>query len=284
MILLTGATGTTGRETVRQLRAAGAPFRIMSRDPARARAALGDDLDIVPGDFSDQSSMTAAFAGIDRLSLLCAPAPNLVELELAAVDAAKAAGINHIVKMSAIQAAPDAPTIIRRWHGVVEQRIADAGFAWTHLWPNAFMQNFARFAPHIREQSAFYAPLGEARVSLVDVVDVAAVTVAALTEDGHTGKTYEITGPDALTYGECAATLSEVLGRPVSFRTVSLERAREALVDAGIAPVLSEALIEIDRLFLDGFGAPVTGVVPMVTGRPARTFAAFAADNRALFT
>lgn len=284
MILLTGATGTTGRETVRQLRDRGIPFRIMSRDPDRARKTLGDDLDCVAGDFADPTSLAGAFAGIERLSLLCAPVPNLADLELGAVAAAKACGIKHIVKMSAIKASANAPTIVRRWHGVVEERIAESGLDWTNLWPNAFMQNFSRFAPAIREHGEFYAPIGEARVSLVNVADVAAVTIAALTEDGHAGKTYEITGPEALSYADCAAALSDTLGKPVKFRTVSLERAREALVEAGIPPVLSEALIEIDRLFIDGFGAPVTTVVPDVTGQPSRTFADYVQDNKALFS
>ncbi len=283
MILLTGATGTTGRETVRQLRATGAPFRVMSRDVARAKAQLGDDLDCVAGDFAAPESLAAAFDGIERLSLLCASVPGIVELELNAVAAAKRAGIKLIVKMSAIQSAPDAPTTIRRWHGAIEQRIAESGIAYTHLWPNAFMQNFTRFAPFIRDQGVFYAPLGDARISLVDVVDVAAVTVAALTEDGHAGQTYELTGPEALTYADCAAILTRALDKPVRYESVDDAAARQALADAGIAPVLAEALVEIDGLFRDGFGAPVTDLVERITGRAPRSFEAFARDNLALF-
>ena len=104
---------------------------------------------------------------------------------------AKRAGVRRIVKMSAIKAAPDAPTTIRRWHGAIEQRINRSGIAYTHLWPNAFMQNFRRFAPLIRERGEFYAPVGDARISLVEIEDVAAVTAAALVEDGHEGETYE---------------------------------------------------------------------------------------------
>ena len=283
MILLTGATGTTGSATVALLRETKRPFRIMSRDAARARRQFGDDLDYVEGDFARPASLDAAFDGIACLSLLCAFSEAMVELELNAVEAARRAGVRHIVKMSAIKAAPDAPTTIRRWHGVIERRIDESGIARTHLWPNAFMQNFRRFAPAIKERGEFYAPLGDARVSLVDIEDVAAVTVAALTEDGHEGKTYEITGPEAISYAECAAILSEELGREVRYRSVSDDHARRALAMAGIGPEAAHALVEIDGLFREGFGAPVTDIVERVTGRSPRDFRAFARDNAALF-
>ena len=283
MILLSGATGTTGSATVAQLRATGRPFRIMSRDVARASRQFGGDLDYVAGDFAAPSTLDAAFDGIETLSLLCAFSETMVELELNAVEAAKRAGIRRIVKMSAIKAAPDAPTTIRRWHGVIEQRINESGIPYTHLWPNAFMQNFRRFAPLISEQGAFYAPVGDARISLVEIQDVAAVTVAALVEDGHEGETYEITGPAAISYAECAAILSEELGREVRYVSVSDEEARAALGAAGIGPEAAHALVEIDGLFREGFGAPVTDVVERVTGRAPRDFRTFARENAALF-
>ena len=283
MILLTGATGTTGSATVAQLRRTGHPFRIMSRDVGRARAQFGHDLDYVEGDFARPESLDAAFAGIETLSLLCAFSEGMVEFELNAVEAAVRAGIRRIVKMSAIRAAPDAPTTIRRWHGVIERRNDESGIPRTHLWPNAFMQNFRRFAPLIRERGEFYAPLGDARVSLVEIDDVAAVTVAALVEDGHEGETYEITGPEAVSYAECAAILSEELGRQVRYVSVSDEEARAALVEAGIGPEAAQALVEIDGLFREGFGAPVTDVVERVTGRSARDFRTFARENAGLF-
>ena len=283
MILLTGATGTTGSATVQQLRTANVPFRLMTRDLARARALFGDGLDLVEGDFAQPETLDAAFDGIERLSLLCAFSESMVQLELSALAAAKRADIKHVVKMSAIKAAPDAPTTIRRSHGIIEQRINESGIAYTHLWPNAFMQNFRRFAPFIRDQGVFYAPVGDARISLVEIADVAAVTVAALTEDGHEGLTYEITGPEAISYGECAATLSELLDKPVRYEAVSDAAAHQALVDAGIPATAADALIEIDRLFREGFGAPVTDVVQRVTGRQPRSFRDFARDNAALF-
>ena len=207
----------------------------------------------------------------------------MVELELNAVEAAERAGVRRIVKMSAIKAAPDAPTTIRRWHGEIEQRINRSGIAYTHLWPNAFMQNFRRFAPLIREHGEFYAPVGDARISLVEIEDVAAVTVAALVEDGHEGETYEITGPAAISYAECAAILTQELGREVRYVSVSDADARAALVEAGIGPKAAQALVEIDGLFRTGFGAPVTDVVERVTGRAPRDFHTFVRENAALF-
>ena len=283
MILLTGATGTTGSATVAQLRATTRPFRIMTRDVARARRQFGAGLDYIEGDFARPGTLDAAFDGIETLSLLCAFSEAMVELELSAVEAARRAGVRRIVKMSAIKAAPDAPTTIRRWHGVIEQRINRSGIACTHLWPNAFMQNFRRFAPLIKERGEFYAPVGDARISLVEIEDVAAVTVAALVEDGHEGETYEITGPEAISYAECAAILAQELGKPVRYVSVSDDEARAALGAAGIGPEAAHALVEIDGLFREGFGAPVTDVVERVTGRTARDFRTFARENAGLF-
>lgn len=132
---------------------------------------------------------------------------------------------------------------------MIERRIDESGIPRTHLWPNAFMQNFRRFAPLIRERGAFYAPLGDARVSLVEIEDVAAVTVAALVEDGHEGETYEITGPEAISYAECAAILSNELGREVRYVSVSDDEARAALAKAGIGPEAAHALVENAGLF-----------------------------------
>ena len=109
-----------------------------------------------------------------------------------------------------------------------------------------------RFAPLIKERGEFYAPVGDARISLVEIEDVAAVTVAALVEDGHEGETYEITGPEAISYAECAAILSDVLGKPVRYVSVSDEDARRALGEAGIGPKAAHALVEIDGLFREG--------------------------------
>ena len=117
----------------------------------------------------------------------------------------------------------------------------------------------------------------------MEIEDVAAVTVAALVEDGHEGETYEITGPEAISYAECAAILSEELGKPVRYVSVSDDEARRALGAAGIGPKAAHALVEIDGLFREGFGAPVTDVVERVTGRAPRDFRTFARENAALF-
>ncbi len=276
MILLTGATGTVGQYIVRQLSAKGMKFRAMVRDMRRGTDLLGADVELVLGDFSQPESLTAALQGVERLYLLCVPGRDLVEFELNAVAAAQAAGVSHVVKMSVISADPGSPMTFRRFHGAVEEEVRKSGLTYTELWPNAFMQNFRRFAPSIRSEGAFYAPTGDAKVSLVDVHDVAAVSVAALTEDGHENKTYEITGPEALTYSEAAEILSSVLGKPVRFVDVPPDEAHKALVDAGLEAWFADALLEIDNAFRAGEGARVTSVVADVTGNQPRSFADFA--------
>lgn len=255
----------------------------MTRNVANAKSVLGPDLDYVEGDFARPESLETVLDGITRLSLLCAFGEKMATLELNAVAAAKKAGITHIIKMSAIGSAPDAPTMIRRWHGQVEQRIEREGFAYTNLWPNALMQNFRRFAPSIKQEGVFYAPIGESRVALVDVVDVAAVTVAVLIEDGHEEQTYEITGPRAYNYDECAEIVTRVLKKTVRFDSASLATSHKALLSDGMTPTLADALIEIDQMFINGFGAPVTDVVERVVARPPRSFEQFARDNTNFF-
>ena len=283
MILLTGATGTTGTPTVAQLRATGRPFRIMSRDVARARRQFGDDLDYVEGDFARPETLDAAFEGIETLSLLCAFSEAMVELELNAVEAAERAGIRRIVKMSAIKAAPDAPTTIRRWHGEIEQRIDRVRHPRTHLWPNAFMQNFQALRAAHQGTRRVLRPGGRRPDFAGGDRGRGRGDGRGLVEDGHEGETYEITGPAAISYAECAAILTQELGREVRYVSVSDEDARAALVEAGIGPKAAHALVEIDGLFRTGFGAPVTDVVERVTGRAPRDFRTFARENAALF-
>ncbi|HEY0377278.1 MAG TPA: SDR family oxidoreductase [Pyrinomonadaceae bacterium] len=283
-ILVTGATGTVGSFLVRKLGAAGVAARalVRSREKAEAVEALG--LEAAVGDLDKPETLAPALEGVERVFLLSAPEERQAELQNNLVRAARAAGVRHVVKLSAIGVGGELDQLaLGRVHRATEEEIEHSGMAYTHLRPNGFMQNSFMFAPAIKSQGAFYAPYGDARVSYVDARDVASVAFHALTEDGHEGKAYEITGPQALSYHDQARELSSVLGREVRYVEVPIEGARGTMVGAGMNAWTVDALIELFNFYKDGGADQVRDTVREVTGRDPITFAQFAKDHAQAF-
>ena len=279
MILVTGASGTVGSEVVKQLSAAGAKFLVMFRSkedkaPAGAEVAIAD--------FADPDTLWAAMRGVERMFLLCAPVPNLAELEGNAIDAAKAAGVKHIVKLSVIGAAEAAHTFAKPHHEV-EEKLRKSGIRWTLLRCNGFMQNFLQFAGTIKSQNAFYSAGEKSKASWVDVRDIAAVAAKALTSAGHEGKAYEVTGPEALSYGEVARKLSAAVGREIKYIAITPEQQRDAMLKAGVPQYAADAILDLQRYYDAGNAARVSPGVERVTGRKAASFDQFACDFAAAF-
>src|SRR5205823_591100 len=210
MILVTGATGKSGREIVKQLSAAGAQVRALVRDPTKA-AWLTElpGVEIIQGDLSKPETLDAAFVGIERALLLPAPTPNSVAEQANFIEAAVRAGTPHVVKFSAVGADASAAEGFARWHGLGEEQLKASGLAYTILRPALFMQELLNTWGG---QRTIYLPMGDMRQAPVDTRDIAAVAVKTLTEDGHAGQTYELTGPEALTYTEIAAQISAAIG------------------------------------------------------------------------
>jgi uncharacterized protein YbjT (DUF2867 family) len=218
VILLTGATGNTGSEIARQLLARGVAFKAMART-AHARRALEDKgIPAVAGDFDDPSSLAPALAGVDRAYLVSTPDETLIDRELAFIDAAKRAGVRHVVKCSAILADETSESPNLRSHAVIERALRRSGVAWTILRPHAFMQTFTLFSwDLICEAGVISAPHGDGMMPLVDVRDVAALAAKTLTEPGHEERCYDVSGPEALSMWDMAEVLTRVLRRPVSY-------------------------------------------------------------------
>src|SRR5689334_10241200 len=154
MILVTGATGTVGCEVVKQLVLAGEKVRVLARDPAKA-AKLGDGIEIAQGDLARPETLGAAFVGVDR-ALVLATGPQLAELEGNAFDAARKAGVRHIVKLSADAIGFEPEIAIGRWHRESEEKLKASGIAWTMLWPGNFASNALRWAGPIKAQGAVF--------------------------------------------------------------------------------------------------------------------------------
>ena len=220
MILMVGATGLVGSATLRQLTARSVPVRALVRNAEKASTLAGPGVETVIGDLEQPASLDAALDGVTRALLISPLHPRQVEWQGNCVEVARRAGAVHIVKLSGLGTAPDSPLCSGRWHAQTERHIADAGLPFTYLQPPFFMQNLLRSAAVIAAQGVLVASMQAGKIAMVDACDVAAVAVAALTSDGHVGKTYTITGPEALSFHEVAQKLAAAAGRPVTYQDV----------------------------------------------------------------
>lgn len=281
MICITGASGTLGSEVIRQLEFANTPFRAAYFSKDKAEAAGSRGIDAVLIDYDQPASLHAAFRACDQIFLLGPNALNQTQLELNAVEAAKAVGVRHIVKQS-VMGAEGEDYSLAKLHRPVEKAIESSGMAWTFLRPNSFMQNAVTFMGEtIRGEGAFYSASGQAKISHVDVRDIAAVAVKALTESNHEKKAYTLTGPEALTYDDLANELSQVLGRPI--RHISLSRAdlRSGMLAEGTPAEIAERMLDLERYFHAGRASRITNDIKQVTGQAARQFAQYARETAA---
>lgn len=278
MICVTGAGGTLGSEVLAQLQTAGAPLRAAYHSDDKADAARARGVDAVLIDYTDPGSLADAFAGCDAVFLLGHNAIDQTGLELAAVQAARDTGVRRIVKQS-VMGAEDEGYSLAQVHRPVEEAIEASGMAWTFLRPNSFMQNVMTFmSPTIRNESAFYSASGDAKISHVDVRDIAAVAVQALTRPGHEGKAYTLTGPDALTYDELATLLTQATGRTITHVDLPANELRYGMVDMGMPDEIADRLLDLERYFRTGAAARVTDDIQRVTGRAPRHFADYASE------
>jgi len=283
VILVTGATGLVGGAALRQLVEQGVPVRALVRSADKAAALRGSTVETAVGDFAEPETLAAALQDVTGTLLISHHDVRQVALQGNFVEAARRAGAVHIVKLSGLGTAPASPLQSGRWHAETEAQVRAAGLPWTFLHPPYFMQNVLRAAPAIAATGVLTAAMRDGRIAMVDARDVAAVAVAALTRPGHAGQTHVITGPEGLSHEEVAAALAKASGRPVTYRDMPPAALREQLLAAGTAPWLVDVRMEFTEVLREGFGAAVTDTVARTTGRPPRTFAAFADEHAARF-
>jgi uncharacterized protein YbjT (DUF2867 family) len=269
-ILVLGATGKTGRRLVPKLIERGVEVRAVSRKP-------GEGLKLF--EWSRTETHEPALSGVDAIYLV---GPELVEDPTSLIgpflDRAKRADVSRIVALSSLGVAfPHEDPKSGRLR--LERQIMASGMEWTILRPSGFAQNFSEafLLPGILEADTVATATGEGRASFVDAEDIAAVAAAALTEDGHAGTKYAITGPEALTFAEAAAIISNVTGRTITHRNISSEEFANMLRGAGVPADYAAMLVRDQEAIRDGFGALVTDAVARVAGRPATPFADYAA-------
>ena len=283
MILITGATGTVGSEVVKRLSAQGRQARALTRDLGKVNADQFPHVEFVQGDFDDADSIRRACSGVEQAFLLSNSTERAEQQQIAFVEAARKSGIRHLVKLSQLHAEVNSPVRFLRYHAVVETAIQATDLTFTFLRPNLYMQSLLNFAQSIKEKSAFFAAAGEARISAVDVRDLADVAVAALTDSQHKNKSYSLTGPEALTFGEMADELSTTLGRTISFVDVPPEAMRGALDGLGFPAWQADGLVEEFEMYRRGEAAGIESGVTDALGRSPRPFVQLARDYAPLF-
>ena len=286
MILVIGSTGPTGSETVRHLVERGVEVRAQTRDPEKAASLPGfDRAEIVQGDSSKPEELVAAFEGVEKVYLVPPTAQNWDRIQSGLIENAKRAGVAHIVRMSAIGVGPDQPSMSLSFHWKGEQELEASGIAYTHIRPNSFNQNTLFDAASIKAENRFYSCVGDARFAKVDTRDIGQVVATVLTEDGHAGKTYELTGPEPLTYDDLAEKLSSVVGRTIEYVDMAPDDYSAALQGFGFPDWLANEFADIygRGFYRESGGAYVTDTIQQLLGRPPRSFDDFARDYAGVF-
>ncbi len=284
MILVTTA-GKVGAEAARLLSEQDVPVRVLVRDPgkATAKALAAAGAEIAAGDLDVPASIDAAMTGASAVVLV---SPAVPAEELNVVASAARAGVAHVVKVTS-KASADSPIARRRGQAQIEEGLAAAGVPHTLLRSNAYMQNVLALAlaPAIAATSSFGSAAGKGRAGMVDARDVAAVAAAiAASPAPHAGKTYWLTGPELVSNYDVAAVLSKLLGRTITYRELTFEENKDAMVRAGVPEPVAQQNAQAFSLTADGDAEWVTDDVPAILGRPALSFEQFAADHAAAFS
>jgi uncharacterized protein YbjT (DUF2867 family) len=277
MIFVTGATGTVGREVVAQLLDRNIPVRALTRDPEKAR--IDSRAAVIAGDLSRPETFAKHLKGVDALfSVVFGPNMAAEEAELA--RAAKAAGVAHIVKLSALgpAGAHGERTGVAAWHLAAEQALAASGVAWTYVQPTAFMSNVFFQREAIVRMGKIFSNYGDGKLPYIHPRDIAAVAVAALTGTGHEGKAYPITGSEAFTMSDVARILGDAVGRPIQYVPVTDEAYAETMRKHGLSPELVGALLPFGAIVRSGSASEVLPTVRNVLGREPLTFKEWAQE------
>lgn len=280
MILIT-TPGKVGREAAHLLAATDTPVRLLARDPGKVQDLAAAGVEVVAGDLRDDSDIQAAMRGVSRVILV---SPAVPAEELRVVSAAKEAGVDHVVKITS-KASTDSPIARRRGQNEIEAGLVASGLDHTLLRSNAYMQNFLMLAPAIVATDSFGSSAADGRVGLIDSRDVADVAARIAQDPGsHVDKTYWLTGPQLLTYGDVAHTLSDVLGRPISFQRRTFDEDKQAMMSAGLPEPVAEQNAQAFGLIAKGDAEWLSDDVESILGHPGRTFEQFARDHAAAFT
>jgi uncharacterized protein YbjT (DUF2867 family) len=248
-ILVTGATGRPGSAVIREFARHSHPVRALVRTPEKARALEGlPSVEVTGGDMLDPETLGVALDGVDRVLMISSAGPQMLETQCTFIDAARRAGVKHVVKFSGEDSTIGFdPERFRstRSHEQIERYLKGSGLLWTMLRPSQFMQVYHEEAPTIAAAGELRLPLGDARLAPVDIEDIARVAHTILRTDGHQGRTYRMTGPEALSMAEIAERISRAIGRSVQYVNVAPEEKRREWLASGYPPERADAFLQL---------------------------------------
>ena len=276
MILVTGATGTTGSVVLKELLDRGAPVRALTHSADRSEELRALGADVAVGDLNDPGSLDDAMRGIERMYLVQPPGPDQVAHEVNAISAAERAGAYAVVKLGAQGQDPQSAVRFHRTHAEVTEHLQQSSLRWTILQPSGFLQNYLGQAQAVQD-GRLVSPRPDAKVAHVDARDIGAVAARALAEEGHENCTYVLTGPAAVS----DADIAEQLG--VELVAVSPEDARGAMLGAGYPQWHVDGVLELDDYYRSGAASATTPDIEALLGRKGRSIADFTGDHRAIF-
>ncbi|GIG65360.1 NAD(P)H-binding protein [Phytomonospora endophytica] len=284
-VLITGASGTVSTALMDALEGADVKLRALAYSESGIDALRERGTDVVTGDLGDPRTLPPAFEGVDDVWLLTPNGPRAPENSMNALWAAREAGVERVVRLSAIDAAHDAPNRSGRLHALSDREIERSGLRWTILKPHWFMQNLLNEAGEVATTGGFSLNMAAAELAMIDARDIADVAARVLLDDPgeHHGETYTLSGPRLLSFDDVAGELGRALGRDVGYRPVSDEAKREAMLGHGVPGWIVDMVEEYAQAYAAGWGRYTTGTVAELLGRPPRDIAEFARDHAEAF-
>lgn len=275
MILVIGGRSKIGAALIGELLDREEQVRALTR-PGEPASSMPARVETVTGDLSDEGSLVTAMQGAEKVFLLSSPHPDAVGWHRNAIDAARRSQVQLLVRSSILGSGREPAADFISAHSACDRYLESSGLPHVVVRPNLFFQNVPESTiPSIDAAGNFYLDAGEARISMVDTRDVAAVAAVVLTEPGHAGARYDVTGPQALSYADVAAKLAQATGRQITYIDAPDDAVRQALISAGLTGWFADALVglyqDYRRSGTDGYAAQVTGTVQRLTGRPARS-------------
>ena len=283
MILLTGATGKTGSATAKALNERGIKFRALIRNEEKREDIESLGGEVIIGSIENKEAVDQSMVDVETALILLPNSENQLSLEKQLVDSAKQAGANRVVKMSSIEATPDATSPIPRLHLESEEYIKQSGLDWTMVKPNFYMQNLLASAATIKDQGKIFLPMGEGKTGMIDTTDVGKVLAKVLSEDGHESMNHEITGPEILSFFEVAEIFTQGLGKQVDYIDVPLAAYKETLGQFLTNQWHLDAVIDLFKGIADGGIEEKTDTYSNLMGESPKSLSQFVSENSFIF-
>ena len=284
MILITGATGRTGKEAAQQLVAKGVKVRALVRNPAKAAALQAAGVELAPGDAGDAAAVRRALEGVSGIAIILPNGESQLALEKQLATLAAEAGVAHIVKVSSVESVPGAPNPVHRTHWESEEHIRSLGKAWTMVRPSFYLQNFLSNAATIKADGKFYYPFGDKGAAvLTDSRDAGFFVAHVLSTPGHANKSYDITSHELLSFHQIAAVFTQELGRRIEYVPQDPAAYKAFLGRFVTSQWHLDAVCDIFAEISHGYVSRTTNTFAEVTGREPISLAQFIREHIQVF-